>query len=110
MDLDIDSSVLSSLIHLDSKEESKRGTKASATWAHTRLLCGEEAKSNKGAQIRYCTHCIGPPYSTSVTTNMRNHLRVKHQILIDKTPSAIQQATLDQLQRLYNQAASIGQT
>jgi hypothetical protein len=41
---------------------------------------------------------------------MRNHLKSKHQIFIETTPGPVQQATIDQLQRLYIRAESSGQT
>jgi hypothetical protein len=41
---------------------------------------------------------------------MRNHLKSKHQISIEAIPGIIQQTTINQLQRLYAKAESLGQT
>lgn len=41
---------------------------------------------------------------------MRNHLKSKHQIFIDSTPSPLQQSILNQLQQLYLKADSLDQT
>jgi hypothetical protein len=41
---------------------------------------------------------------------MRNHLKSKHQIVIQPTPSALQQTVVHQLQQLYIRAESLGET
>jgi hypothetical protein len=90
--------------------QSKRGrAPAHTTWIHTRSA--EEGEDGYGtSQIKYCIHCTTMPYSTSVTTNMRNHLRTKHDILVETIPGAVQQSILDQLQRLYSKVEASGQT
>jgi hypothetical protein len=111
MDSDTDSSNSSLLPTLDSVETgSKRGTAASTTWAHTRPARDGEALFHRNAPIKYCIYCTESSYGTSVTTNMRNHLKSKHQISIEAIPGIIQQTTINQLQRLYAKAESLGQT
>ena len=41
---------------------------------------------------------------------MRNHLKAKHKISIERTLSPIQATTIQQLQQLYLRAESSGQT
>lgn len=117
MDSDTDSSSLFYVPTLDSVEtesnsNSNRGktSTGSMTWAHTRPAREDEVQFHKKAPIKYCIHCTDSPYGTSVTTNMRNHLKSKHQISIQSAPSALQQTVLHQLQQLYIKAQSLGQT
>jgi len=111
MDSEADLSIPSRSETPDSVEtRSKRGLAARTTWAHTRPARDGEAEYLGNSQIKYCIHCTELSYGTSVTTNMRHHLMSKHQIRIETTPGSIQQATIDQLQRLYIKAESSGQT
>jgi hypothetical protein len=107
MDSDADSSSLFYVPTLDSTEtesrsDSNRGKTptGSITWAHTRPARDDEVKFHKKAPIKYCVHCTDSSYGTSVTINMRNHLKSKHQISIQSVPSALQQTVVHQLQQL----------
>ena len=51
-----------------------------------------------------------PIFKTTVTTNLRNHLKTKHKIIVEGTLSPIQATTIQQLQQLYLQAESLRQT
>ena len=87
-------------------KKSKRGKSAHTTWVHTRTADGGEDSS-----LKFCIHCTGtPPYSTTVSTNMRVHLESKHGIIVKRTPGPIQAETVRQLQQLYTRAQSSGQT
>jgi hypothetical protein len=112
MDSEADSSVLSPSTTLDSVEsEPSKRRSARTTWAHTRSARDGERAYDGKASIKYCIHCTEPSsYGNSVTTNMRHHLRSKHQISVEIAPAPVQQATIDQLQRLYIKAESSNQT
>ena len=112
MDSEAESSILASSTTQDSVEtKSKKRRSARTTWIHTRPAHDGEPKYYGKAPIKYCTHCTGSSsYGTSVATNMRNHLRAKHQIIVEVTPGPVQQATVDHLQRLYIRAKSSDQT
>lgn len=111
MDSEPDSSLASPSIDLESTiSHLKKGRgPAHTTWIHARLP--QEGEDGYGtSQTKYCIHCEGVPYGTSVTTNMRHHLRTKHDITVETLPGAVQKATIDQLQKLYNKAESSGHT
>jgi hypothetical protein len=101
IDPDTDLSILSSSIHPGSIEGSTEGSKKAAytTWEHTRPARDGEDQFYKKAPMKYCIYCIEPSYGTSVTTNMRNHLKSRHQILIEKAPAT--QATIIGQRALY---------
>jgi hypothetical protein len=110
MGSEADSSLLAPSTTQDSvdsgSKKSKRGRSAHTTWAHTRT-----ARDGEDSRLKFCIHCtVPPPYSTSVSTNMRGHLESKHGIIIDRTPGPIQVETVRQLQQLYTRAQSSGQT
>jgi hypothetical protein len=112
MDSEVDSSLLAPLTVSDSASiSSKRGKSAHATWAHTRTNRGDEPEFKNGARLLYCVYCPQEsPYSNTVTTNFRKHLKSKHQINVDEDPSQLQSAILEKLQQAYNKADSLGHT
>jgi hypothetical protein len=66
-------------------KKSKRGKSAHTIWAHTRT-----ARDGEDSRLKFCIYCTGtPPYSTTVNTNMRIHLQLKYEIIIDRTPGPI---------------------
>ena len=108
MDSEVDSSLLAPSTTLESdpsgSKTSKRGRSAYTTWVHTRT-----ARDGENSQHKYCIHCtVQPPFSTSVTTNMRQHLKSKHRSIVERTPGLIQAETAHQLQQLYIWAESLG--
>jgi hypothetical protein len=109
MDSEADSSVLAPSTTQDSIQTGSRQTRgqsAYTTWAHSRA-----AYDGEDPTLRYCKHCTDEPiYSTTVTTNLRKHLKSKHEITVEVAPSPIQAAIIQQLQQLYIRAASSGQT
>jgi hypothetical protein len=103
--------ILPSTTQYSGETKSTRGISAHTTWAHTRPARNEEPGYSGKARIKYCIHCIEPhSYGTSVTTNMRNHLNSKHQIIVESASSPVQTATINQLQQLYSKAELTGQT
>jgi hypothetical protein len=69
-----------------STETRSRGPSAHTTWVHSRT-----ARAGEDPTQKYCIHCtIDPIFKTVVTTNMRNHLKAKHEIIVEKTLSLIQ--------------------
>src|SRR6266487_103807 len=84
-------------------------------WAHSRRPCDNDPE--RDPKLRYCTlcPCLGhpAPYYTSISTNMRRHLRRHHEITVESSVGSVQGATLEQLEqleRLYLNAKSSGQT
>ena len=113
MDSNFDSSDLLPLPTSDSgKTESKKGRTQTSQmiWTHTRPARDGEAQFHKDRSIQYCVYCTESSYGSSVTTNMQNHLKSKHQISIEPTLSILQQSIINQLQQLYLKAESSGQT
>jgi len=55
----------------------------------------------------YCTHCIDPTkgllYGTAVAENMKKHLKIHHQIIVEKALSKNQVAVNKQLRQYYQQ-------
>ncbi|MCJ1331163.1 hypothetical protein MMC10_007850 [Thelotrema lepadinum] len=84
----------------ESRSESyrdKNHRSADATWAHTHAAHEDENPKHK-----YCKYCIETPYGTSVTTNLRGHLKSKHEIVIIREQNVVQLATQRQLRNLYS--------
>jgi len=103
-----DSSLFERLATQDSSQTRTRGPSAHTTWIHSRTARDTDGEDLK---LKYCIHCTTTPiYGTSVTTNMRRHLLLKHQIDIERDPGPIQVATIQQLQQLYLRAELSGQT
>jgi len=80
------------------------GTKwRSNVWAHCRHLTTDENQD-----LLYCSHCpVGstpPPYGTSVSQNMKKHLKGCHEITVERALSKNQVAVNKQLRQLYQQA------
>ena len=89
MDFEVDLSLLTPSTTQDSVETGskklKRGKSAHTTWVHTHT-----ARYGEDSRLKFCIHCtITPPYSTSISTNMRGHLESKHRIIVDRTPGFI---------------------
>jgi hypothetical protein len=102
-----DSSFAPSTSHQSISKHSK--TQApSAVWAHCRAAIDGEDSDPK---LKYCTHCTtSPVYSTNISTNMQKHLKGQHKIDVEVSVSRIQSTTLQQLEHLYSQVQSSGQT
>jgi len=88
MDSEVDSS-LPALTTPDSDQTgsntSERGRSAHTTWVHTRT-----ARDGENSRHKYCIHCtVLSPYNTSVSTNMRQHLKSKHGIIVERAPGPI---------------------
>ena len=71
------------------------------------------ACDNEDPAVKYCNYCTDPNtliYFSSISSNMRKHLKSKHAIVVKVTPGQIQTKTLQQLQQLYLKAESSSQT
>jgi hypothetical protein len=103
-----DSSI--SLAPSTSQNSQTRGRSAFTTWVHSRAAWtadGEDPTYN------YCIHYTGEDkeiFKTYVTTNMRNHLRTEHGIIVERPTNRIQASVLEQLEQLYIQAEASGET
>ena len=89
MDSEVDLSLLVPLTtHNSVKTKLKnlrRGKSAYTIWVHTYTAHNREDSWHK-----FCIHCtVTLPYSTSVSINMRGHLKSKHGIYVDRTPGPI---------------------
>ena len=76
-----------------------RGITAKQTWAHTRkgrTADGED--SSKNYCIYYENKDPSATFATKVTTNMRNHLKAVHNIIVDATQSQLQRTVAEQLE------------
>jgi hypothetical protein len=97
MDSDASSSFLApSTTQVSSRSGSKqiRGI-ASVVWDHCRI-----AHENEDLSQKYCNYCTDPnvpPYGSTVSSNMRKHLKAKHAIIVEVEPSRIQATTLGKL-------------
>lgn len=93
----------------DTANKTKRkgtGRSAKSTWVHSRPAFPHETQNHK-----YCSHCKEPNvYHTTVSSNMRSHLKSRHGITVEPTPSAIQEEVNKQLEQLYLQAETSNQT
>lgn len=103
---EIDASIIASTTQESTRT---RGT-TSGVWAYSRMaLDGEDPT------FKYCTLYTAegrvPIFKTpGVPTNLRNHLKSKHDIIVEATSSKIQAKATEQLQQLYARAESVGQT
>ena len=87
-----DSSLFERLATQDSSQTRTRGPSAHTTWIHSRTARDTDREDLK---LKYCIYCTTTPiYRTSVTTNIRRHLLLKHQIDIEQDPGPIQVATI----------------
>jgi len=87
MDSKIDLSLPAPLTTYNSVETELKGRGKSAytTWVHT-----QTARDRENSRLKFCIHCTAtPPYSTSVSTNMHRHLKLKYGIYVDRTPGPI---------------------
>ena len=101
---------MSSLIKLDlsftasASVESTMTTQStkwrSNVWAHCRHLTTDENQD-----LLYCSHCLvsstPPPYGTSVSQNIKKHLKGRHKITVERALSKNQVAVNKQLRQLY---------
>ena len=80
MDSEVNLSLLAPLTTCNSiKTRLKRGRSAHTTWVHTHTVYNGEDSWHK-----FCIYCtVIPPYSTSVSTNMRGYLKLKHKIYVN---------------------------
>ena len=85
----------------------KRIQTAKTTWSYAREHTGSEPERYRdGRKIFYCKQC---PWFNTITTNIRNHLRREHGILIEEKESMVKQATTKKLTSLFRKQAEIGQ-
>lgn len=105
MDSDTDS-IITTSTSISNDPKPTRGISAHTTWAHSR-----PAGEGETAGQKYCIHCKGPPiYSTSVTTNLRNHLRTKHNIHVETSASLVQQMAADRLKEAFSRGETPNET
>src|SRR5436190_21419466 len=84
----------------------KSRSQTSAVWTHCRA-----ARDDEDPKFKYCTLCTtSPPYCTNISSNMRTHLRRRHQIDVETSVGQVQTAALEQLEQLYLRAKLSGQT
>ncbi|PVH91043.1 hypothetical protein DM02DRAFT_375968, partial [Periconia macrospinosa] len=67
----------------------------------------EPKLDGKGRKIIYCSKCS---YGASATTNLRNHLKSKHQIVLVVSDSSTKVAACEKLKQLYDEASAENST
>jgi hypothetical protein len=106
--MDSESSSQQPSLDLESSRSSKR---TAATWTYTRI--GRSDRTEDPTK-RYCLLCekenLSPIYSTTVTTNLKLHLKGVHNITIEQETSRLHVKTQEQLQQLYLRAELSGHT
>ena len=94
-------------VSIQSGSKRSKSQSTSVVWDHCRTARDTEKKENK-----YCKYCQEDSedlvYNTTNSQNMRMHIKRKHQIDIELSPSQVQIAALQQLKELYHQAESSG--
>jgi len=100
---ELDSSFIASAsVELESSTTSQSRKWRAAVWNH----CREPTEEENQAYL-YCTYCTDStksPYGTSISENMKKHIKVTHKIAIEKTLSKNQVAVNLQLKQYYHQA------
>jgi len=91
------------------KKKRRGGRSAETTWVHSRQAFPHEVQDN-----RYCIHCKKPDqpdvYHTSVSSNLRTHLKTHHNIIVEITSGVVQEQVNKQLEQLYLRAETSNQT
>ncbi len=96
--IDIESNVVSESA-ADSISKSKIATE---TWDHIRLLRSNELDQKRNNHILYYKHCLlETTYGSHITTNFRNHLAKKYNIIIEKRQNAILTTISNDFDQLY---------
>lgn len=67
----------------------------------------EPKKDVKGRTIHYCSKCT---YFALSTTNVRNHLKSKHEIIVSVSDSSTKVAACGKLKQLYDEASAQNDT
>ncbi|KAH8799137.1 hypothetical protein F5884DRAFT_135173 [Xylogone sp. PMI_703] len=111
MDVESNSSLLVPSTTQQSSQSRTRGTSAHSTWIHSRWGCTADGENPKKYYCLLCEQESRPKiYATDISTNFRNHLKSEHTIVVQREPSPLQSSIISQLQQLYLQAQSSGQT
>jgi hypothetical protein len=100
---ELDSSFIASAsVELESTTTSQSRKWRALVWKHCRDPTEEENQA-----YLYCTYCTDStksPYGTSVSENMKKHLKGHHKITVEKALSKNQVAVNLQLRQYYQQA------
>jgi hypothetical protein len=108
MDSEADLSLFTRSATQDLTETRSRGQSAHTTWIYSRTA---RVADREDPTQKYYIYCIGIEeliFKTSVTTNIQNHLRLKHKIIVKQTLGLIQATVIKQLQELYLRVESSG--
>ena len=102
---------LSLFIHSITQESTQpkgRSRSAYTTWVYSRTVYETDGEDPK---YRYCIYCTTTPiYKTYTTGNLRNHLKSKHEIIVERELSLVQSEVIKQLEQLYLQAEQSSET
>jgi penicillin V acylase-like amidase (Ntn superfamily) len=101
---ELDSSFIASAasVELESTITSQSRKWRAAVWKHCREPTEKENQAN--LYCTYCTDSTRSPYGTSLSENMKKHIKVTHKIAIERTLSKNQVAVNSQLKQYYHQA------
>jgi len=102
-----------SFIQSTTQESSSNLTKVkrSPVWGY---CCMAKEEDNENPKFLYCTHCNPDSpeklYSSNISSNMRAHLWIVHQIVVENAIGKIQADVVQQLDQLYLQAKAASYT
>ena len=65
-------------ISTQSQFKPPRGPAPSIVWDHCRA-----ANNSENPAVKYCKYCTDPAYSSSISSNMKKHLKSKHGIVLN---------------------------
>jgi hypothetical protein len=108
MDSEADSSFTPSTLFENTSKQS-RSQVSSAVWTHCRAPRDDD--EDPDPKWKYCTHCTTPPiYFSNISSNMRRHLKRRHNINVEIAVGRVQATTVQQLEQLYLRAKLSDQT
>jgi hypothetical protein len=106
-----DSSILSPILSFVNTEKSTENKKKNINlWIHTRPPYEDELKRYRKNEIIYCKYCIEISHGSKSTSNFRQYLDSKHEIIIPAQLGAIRTITETQLRELYTKFRTTNQT
>ena len=75
--------------------------RTSPIYDHTREAHKNEPQKLNGRKAMYCKYCVSEAYGIGVTTNLQNHLRNNHQIVVQNWENYTKTTAYNELTELY---------
>jgi hypothetical protein len=106
-----DSSILSpTLPSVDTEKSTESKKKNISLWMHTRSPYEDELKRYRKNEIMYCKYCTEISHGLKSTSNFRQYLDSKHEIIVPAQLGSIRTTTKTQLRKLYIKLRTTNQT